>query len=36
MIKKIEHDKIADAIYIYITDAPVNHTKRIDDQRYVD
>jgi uncharacterized protein YuzE len=36
MIKKAEHDKAADAIYIYITDAPVEYTKQIDELRYVD
>ena len=32
----MEYDKKAEAIYIYLTDEPVDHTEKLDDLRYVD
>jgi uncharacterized protein YuzE len=33
---RIEYDVRADAIYIYLDDRPVDHTRKLDDLRYVD
>jgi uncharacterized protein YuzE len=33
---RIEYDKKADAIYIYLDDRPVDHTEKLDDLRYID
>jgi uncharacterized protein YuzE len=32
----IEYDVKADSIYIYLDDRPVDHTRKLDDLRYVD
>ncbi|MBI2850185.1 MAG: DUF2283 domain-containing protein [Chloroflexi bacterium] len=36
MKMKIEHDKKADAIYIYLSDAPYSYGKNLDTERRVD
>ena len=36
MIKRVEYDRKANAIYIYFSDKEVAHTKKLDDFRYVD
>ena len=33
---RVEYDKEADAIYIYLDDRPVAHTEKLDDLRYID
>jgi uncharacterized protein YuzE len=33
---RVEYDKKADAIYIYLDDRPVDHTEKLDDLRYID
>jgi uncharacterized protein YuzE len=33
---KITYDKEADAVYIYVTDGPYAHGKKLDDQRRID
>ena len=33
---KVESDPQADAIYVYLSDQPVEYTKEIDKSRYVD
>ncbi len=33
---RIEYDKKADAIYIYLDNRPVDHTEKLDDLRYID
>ena len=33
---KIEYDKEADAIYIYITNSPYSHGKELDEERRID
>ena len=32
----MEYDKKADAIYIYLSDEPVDHTEKLDEARYID
>ena len=36
MIKSVDYDREADAIYIYFSNGKVTHTKQIDDMRYID
>lgn len=36
MIKRVEYDRKANAIYIYFSDKAVAHTKKLDDMRYID
>jgi uncharacterized protein YuzE len=33
---RLEYDKRANAIYIYLDDRPVDHTEKLDDLRYID
>ena len=33
---RIEHDREADAIYIYLGDAPYSHGKNLDNERRID
>lgn len=33
---RIEYDKEADAIYVYLSDAPYSHGKNIDNERRID
>ncbi len=36
MIKHVEYDRKANAIYIYFSDKTVAHTEKLDDMRYID
>ncbi len=36
MISYVEFDDKCDAVYVYFNDSPVDHTKKLDDMRYID
>jgi len=36
MIKRVEYDRKANAVYIYFSDKTVARTKKLDDMRYID